>query len=179
MTDTGQVTPPDGDVPNTGGILPRGKVLFGMARSMIRREAEQQQHTWIISGGKLTFIPFEGYIGSQVLVLNGQTGLIGRVEQTADGLRCKCLINPRLKIGGLVKIDNKAINTINDQTKTPGGLLPYNQWAGLNMIADIAGDGLYRVYVIEYEGDSRSTPFYCDLTLLAMDPVTKTVVPGQ
>lgn len=177
------VKPPDSadlaSVPNAGGILPRGKVLFGMARTMMRDETATQRMTWGIYNGRLQIAPLDSYQPGTAVVLTGETGLIGRPEQTSDGIKARCLINPRIVLGGLVKIDNKTINQTVAQSPTAAGLVPYNQYAGVQMLADIASDGIYRVYVAEYEGDTFGQPFYCDLTLLAVDPVSKTLIPGQ
>lgn len=177
MEDKGAL-PPD-DVPNTGGILPRGKVLFGMARAMMRNEVANQKSTWSFDGGKLKIFPLDSYGSSTIVDLTSQTGLVGRVEVTQDGIKARCLLNPRIAVGGLVRIDNSSINQILNQDQNAVGIAPYDQWAGVQLYADVAGNGLYRVFVIEYEGDTRGTPFYCSLTLLAVDPATKKVIGDQ
>lgn len=162
-------------LPNTGGVLPRGKVLFGMARALLRDEVNSQGATWSINKGQVQVIPRKTYLPGDLVVLNGQTGLIGRPEQTVDGVRARCLINPNITLGGRVKIDNQAINTTlqKDPKAAP---VPYDQWAGLQLLANIATDGVYRVYVIEYEGDTRGPAWFCDLVLLDIDQSTGTVV---
>jgi len=162
-------------LPETGGVLPRGKVLFGMSRAFLRNEAQTWGASWSIQNGIVQIIPKEGYLPTQVVVLNGQTGLIGRPEQTVDGIRARCLINPKIKVGGRVQIDNDAINQTlrQDPNSAP---VPYNQWAGLQLLANIAADGIYRVYVIEYDGDTRGQEWYADLTLLAIDSTTQKVL---
>jgi len=167
------VTPGDLQIPSTGGILPRGKVLFGLARASIRMTAQSIGATWSIQDGKVQVTPLTGYLPGEAVVLNGQTGLVGRPEQTQNGIQAKCLINPRIQVGGLVQIDNRSINQTLNQDPW-GAMVPYNQWAGLQMMADLQADGLYRVYVIEYEGDTRGQPYYAELTLLSIDPVTMT-----
>lgn len=159
----------------TGGVLPRGKVLFGLARAILRDEVQSQGASWSIQNGQVQIIPLDGYKPDEVVVLNGQTGLIGRPEQTVDGIRARCLINPNIMVGGRVQIDNKAINQTlqRDPNAAP---VPYNQWAGLQLLANVSADGLYRVLVIEYEGDTRGPAWYMDLTLLAIDPTTNKVI---
>ncbi len=167
------------DVPNTGGILPRGKVLFGMARTMMQNEVANQRSTWSFDKGRVKILPLDTYGDGTIVELTAQTGLIGRVEVTQDGVMAICLLNPRIVVGGLVKINNSAINQILNQDPNAVGIAPYNQWAGVQLFADVAGNGLYRVFVIEYEGDTRGTPFYCRLTLLAVDPATRKVIGDQ
>lgn len=162
-------------IPNTGGTLPRGKVLWGLARAALRGEAESNYATWNIDKGKVQVIPRKAYAPGEVVVLNGRTGLIGRPEQTVDGIRARCLINPAIVVGGRVQIDNAAINQTLQQNPDAAPV-PYNQWAGLQLLANIAADGVYRVFVIEYEGDTRANAWYAELTLLAIDQANNQVV---
>lgn len=166
-------------VPSTGGILPRGKVLFGMARAAIRQEAAAQGCTWTINDGKVNVIPLDGYLPGEAVVLTEQTGLIGRVEQTEDGMRCRALLNPKITVGGLIKIDNKSINQTASAkgAEIAGGQLAYNRYAGLQRFADLQHDGLYRVYVSEFVGDTRGQEWYVDMICLSIDPVTMKTKP--
>lgn len=160
----------------TGGILPRGKVLFGLAKGLIRSEVQSIGATWSIQNGQINVIPLDGYLPGQAVVLNAETGLIGRPEQTQDGIRVRCLINPKIIVGGLVKIDNTSIN----QTlqKNPNAApLAYNQYVGLQQFASVTADGIYRVYVAEHKGDTRGHDWYTDLTCLTVNPVTQKVLP--
>lgn len=161
-------------LPSTGGILPRGKVLFGMAKAVIRSEAQSMQSTWSIQNGRVNVIPLSGFLPGEAVVLNSLSGLIGRPEQTIDGLRVRCLINPRIRVGGLVQIDNKSINQILQQNPEAAPVV-YNQYAGLQQLATVTADGIYRVYVVENTGDTRGQEWYSDLVCLTVDPVTQTV----
>lgn len=156
-------------MPFTGGVLPRGKVLFGMARAVIRQEAASQGATWTINDGKVNIVPLDSYLPGEALVLNAQTGMIGMPEQTNDGIRIKCLLNPKLVTGGLIKIDNRSINqTLQKDPAAPR--LAFNQYAGVQNLASVTDDGLYRCYVIEHNGDSRGNAWYTDITALAVNP---------
>ncbi len=163
-------------IPTTGGVLPRGKVLFGLARASLRQETAAIGSTWTISQGNVQVVPLTGYLPSQAVVLNAQTGLIGRVDQTEDGMRCRCLLNPKIVVGGLVQIDNKSINktVAARDAEVVGSQLAYNRYAGIQQFASESADGLYRVYVAEHNGDTRGNDFYSDLICLSIDPVTKT-----
>lgn len=157
-----------------GGVLPRGKVLFGLPRAILSQTTRSVGATWSIQQGVLKVLPKNGYLPNQVVVLNGQTGLIGRAEQTVDGIKARCLINPNIQIGARVQIDNKAINQLINRAPEEGPI-PYNQWAGTQLIANTSADGIYRVLVVEHEGDTRGTNWYSDLTLLSIDPTTNKV----
>lgn len=159
----------------TGGVLPRGKVLFGMARALLRQEVQSQGATWSINNGKVDILPLAGYRPGEAVVLNSTTGLIGRPEQTVDGLRAQSLLNPRLLVGGLIQIDNKSINQTVQQNPNAAPI-PFNQYTGLQNLATIATDGIYRLYVVEHVGDTRGTDWYSNLVGLAVNPVTNKVI---
>lgn len=151
---------------STGGILPRGKVLFGMALANLDTVGQSTGYTWALVNGKITLIPLTGYLPNEAVVLNSQTGLIGQPESTQDGVRATCLINPKIRVGSRVQINNALIN----QTVVRGAIVPSydNPFAGAYASTD--ADGIYRVVVQEYEGDSRGNPWYANLTCLAIDP---------
>lgn len=150
----------------TGGILPRGKVQFGMARDFLRRESESQGGSWSVQSGKIQIVPLEGYLPGDAVQLNSLTGMIGVPEQTDEGVKVTCLLNPKIRIGGLVQINNKDINkTI--QANPDAAPIPFNQWTGIQLLAKITTDGYYRVYACEHTGDTRGAPWYSTLICLA------------
>lgn len=159
----------------TGGILPRGKVLFGMAKTMIRSQVQNMGATWSIQDGKIKVIALEGYLPGEAVVLTSGTGLIGRVEQTEEGMKVRCLMNPKLVVGGTVKIDNASINQTLQQNPDAAPLRYNHPYTGLQQLADISADGLYRIYVAEYVGDTRGPDWYVDLTCLTIHPTTRKV----
>jgi hypothetical protein len=150
---------------STGGILPRGKVLFGLARSYMRDLANSNQVRWSIQNGVITLIPLTGYLPGEAVVLNSATGLVGVPEATNQGISITCLLNPKLRVGGTVQLNNKDItrSAINLQF-FPG----YH----LTQIATVPSttDGTYRIIVIEYVGDTRDVDWYCNLVCLNIDP---------
>lgn len=159
--------------PSTGGILPRGKVLFGMARAVLRDEARLQGATWSIDGNSVNIIPLDGYLPGDIVELSALTGMVGMPEQTENGLRVRTLLNPRIQVGGLVRINNKSVNqTINQQGAAP---IAYNSYVGVQLLANITNDGIYRVYVAEFTGDTRGQAWYTDLVCLAVDSSTNKV----
>lgn len=147
----------------TGGILPRGKVFFGMARDQMRNLAASTGTRWSIQNGKVIAIPLTGYLPGQAVVLNSKSGLIGVPEATEDGIRVKCLLNPMIKVGGRIQINNADINSTT--VKEQG----FPQYTSLNFFASVTNDGFYRVLVCSYEGDTRGQPWWADLTCLAVD----------
>lgn len=161
---------------STGGVLPRGKVLFGMARDMMACEARTQGATWSIQNGTVQVIALAGYLPGEAVVLNALTGLIGIPEQTEDGIRVRSLLNPRLRIGGRVQINNKDINQLVQQNPNAAPV-PFNQYTGIQLLAKVTNDGFYRLYVVEHVGDTRGGEYYSDMVCLAVDKSSDSVKP--
>lgn len=144
----------------SGATLPRGKVMYGMARKYMRDAAKQTDTTWSIQDNKMQMVPVKGYLPGEAVVLTSATGLVGTPEQTNDGIKVRCLLNPRLKIGGRVKLDNASIKEAQME---------------LGITADIYGrprlddDGLYRIIKCEFTGDTRGNDWYADLVCIGID----------
>lgn len=167
------------DLPPTAAA--RGKVMFGLARDHMRRIAQTLQMSWSIQNGQLTMIPLTAYKPGEAVVLTAATGLVGFPQQTPGGIDVTALLNPRITIGSLVQIDNKAINqgfaAVPGKFLFGGGRL--EAIPGFN--ARLGGaDGFYKVLVHEFEGDTRGEPWYSYLTCLVVDlsaPAGKQVAP--
>ena len=126
-------------------------------------------------------MPLTGYVPGTAIVLNAATGMVGFPQQTPGGITVRSLLNPKIKIGGLVQIDNKAIN---QGVSSAAGANLYPASGRLEALpgylAKISSDGFYKVLVQEYSGDTRGQEWYSDLTCLAVDmsaPVGQQVAP--
>src|SRR5262249_43746670 len=130
----------------------RGRVFYGMLRDELREFCQEQGVNWSIQDGQLTFIPLSSYIPGEVPVISSTTGLIGVPEQTADGIKVKLLLNPTIKIGHCVKLDNRDI--IN---KFRFGLDLASQKSNPALSTSIKtnADGLFYVMVANHFGDTR------------------------
>jgi len=145
----------------------RGQVLFGMARARMRNLASHLDASWSIQNGQVVMIDNTGYRDGEVVDLNINTGLIGMPEQTDGGITCTSLLNARYRIGCQIKLNNKDVNQLIQNSPTSS---PYNRWAGVQLIAPIDADGLYRAFVVTHSGDSRGNEWYSHLTLLSVTP---------
>lgn len=148
-----------------GNPLPRGKVIYGMSRDELRKIAKNTQTQWSIQDGKLVLVPETGYLPGDVPVLTAATGLVGLPEQTQNGIRLKILLNPNIKIGQAVKLDNESIQRFRFN-------LSLGQ-AAENLRAEqsnrINADGLYYVMIADHQGDTRGNVWHSELTCLAID----------
>ena len=150
----------------TGGLAPkniRAKTQFGMWRLAMGNIADQVNARWSIQNGVVTLIPNTGYLPGQAVQINSATGMIGTPEQTEDGIKIRCYLNPLIRIGQLVQINNGDINrnTLNKQM--------FPSYVSQYYPATVTNDGFYRVIVAEHVGDIRGTDWYTELTCLAAD----------
>ncbi len=156
----------------------RGKVMFGLTRVYGRQIGESTESRFSLQRNGVHFIPNDGFVGVQndlqaalanVIVMNSETGMVGVPEVTQDGVKVRCLMNPAIQVGSLIKINNKDIQ---------GLLLKGKLLTNPGRLEDIPGalpivprgDGLYRVMVHEFAGDTRGQEWYSNLVCLTVTP---------
>jgi hypothetical protein len=149
----------------------RGKVCYGMTRDFLSTLAAQQGCDWNIEDGKLNFIPQTGVLPGEAFVLTTDSGLIGTPCQTTGGIEIRCLLNPRIRAGGQVKIDNASLATTNLRT------VPLGQSPG-QVVAGKDTDGAYKALVVRHEGDTRGQQWYTSMICLAVDPTAAVPLGG-
>ena len=91
--------------------LPRGKVIFGTPGKYLR-DIAIANNAWfgINDEDKVQMVCINDEIPSgMVLDLTPNTGLVGTPKYTDNGIQIKMLLEPRLKIQSLVRIDNSII----------------------------------------------------------------------
>lgn len=166
INSVGITNDPNNLVPQTGGVLPRGKVLNGTVMPLYRGLGKQRQSNFTIINGVMTEIPATGWLIGTPIVINSANGMVGFPSATSAGVELTCLLNPKIGVGQLIKINNADIN---QQTVTAAGRTQFPNTA-LNLYAAVTNDGIYRVLSHEIEGDSRGNPYYSKLICLAVDP---------
>lgn len=145
-----------------GTQLPRGKVMYGSAKQYVRSLADSAGFSWSIQDEQIVFLKQSTYLPGAAVVLNSKTGMIGTPQQTIEGVICKCLLNPQLKIHGRVQIDNATVAQYKLNQLVPG--------SPANTPVPLTNDGIYYVLVAEHSGDTRGVEWYTSLTLLDIDP---------
>lgn len=153
--------------------LVRGKTLYGQGKKYLRTLSQTNGQNWSIQDGQLTFIPNTAYLPGTAVVLTSKTGMIGTPEQTSIGVNIKCLINPFIKMGTVVKIDNASVAKFKidlSSTGAPVGKPGSNTEKNSALIApDLNADGYYAVFLSQYEGDTRGVPWYLTLSCSNVD----------
>nr|WP_272545656.1 hypothetical protein [Burkholderia cepacia]MDC6101713.1 hypothetical protein [Burkholderia cepacia] len=145
--------------------LPRGKVMFGMARDFMRWTARTTQTVWSIQDGKVVMVPETAYMPGEIPVITSATGMVGLPQQTANGIEVKMLLNPSVKIGRLIWLDNASIQQYEYSLNV--GQQAENE--RIEMQAKLQDDGFYYVMLAEVSGDTRGEEWYTSVVCLAAD----------
>lgn len=149
--------------------LYRGKAIFNMSRDELRKQAENSSCSWSIQDGKVNVIPLTCYQPGEAVVINSATGMIGLPEQTQDGIRVRTLLNPKIKIGQQIQLDNQSIQGYRyslDVSQAANN-------ANLSTAIKTNADGFYYVMQADHSGDTRGNTWYTDLICLAIDASVK------
>lgn len=150
--------------------LPRGKVLFGMARDRLRDVNNDTGTRYSYTNDGIQVIAATDVLQGNAVVLNAQTGMIGLPEQTEDGIEVTSLINPNYRIGGQVQINNSSIQKATIDPSVQG----LNNATILAQMLD--ADGNYKILVVNHQGDTRGTPWYSHLICVGLYGVSPNLV---
>ncbi|MTD37817.1 hypothetical protein GIX45_04040 [Erwinia sp. CPCC 100877] len=163
---------------------PRGKTFNGNISAYLDEMAKNCHSRWQFLDGRLEMYN-DDMIVNQAVVLNAQSGLINSPQRTTGaGITATCLINPAIRINGLVHIDRSAIaeqplsevallSTDKDKSYQQSWITQKQENGNLSLWgidqppASLAGDGVYVVRNIVYHGSTRGDAWYMDLTCQA------------
>jgi hypothetical protein len=146
---------------------PRGKVITGLARDAADNLATNINASWFIENNQIRLVALDSYMPSEIIKINSLTGMIGIPEATSDGINVRCLLNPQIRIGRIIQINEK------DVTQTQTQKYGFPAYTDLSRPLSTSTDGHYKVLVAEYSGDTRGPEWYVDLVCRAMDPTAQ------
>ncbi|NRS20583.1 hypothetical protein HP398_29630 [Brevibacillus sp. HB1.4B] len=133
--------------------LTRGKVFFGKSQDYLRQVAKSNAATFYTEDGKVNIIKATDYPKNEIVDLAPESGLIGTPMQSDYGVAFKCLLNPRLRLNSLVRINNQLIQAHTFQF----GQIPRS--------LDTAG--IYRIVELRHSGDTRGDNWYTECTTVS------------
>ncbi|AOY96845.1 hypothetical protein BKK79_36125 [Cupriavidus sp. USMAA2-4] len=151
--------------PAVGKPLPRGKVMFGMAKDFLRLAAKTTSSVWSIQDGKLNMYPETAYIPGAIPKITPSSGLVGFPEQTRNGVSFRMLLNPSIKIGQIIELDNSTIQ------QYEYGLSRAEQVdnARIQQQNGLQGAGFYYVMRADHVGDTRGNAWHTEVLCIAAD----------
>jgi hypothetical protein len=159
----------------TGGIFPRGKVLYGLASLYNDDLADKVNSTWFVENGVLKIVPLNGYLPGEAVIINSATGQVGVPQVTEQGIMVRCLLNPKIKLAMQVQLNNTEISTALAKQINGVPAAGYPNYTSVPLLASLNPSGLYRVIVKEHSGQTRGNSWYTDLICLNIDPTNKQV----
>ena len=149
----------------SGAQRPRGKVISGLARSELHRIAESIDAHWSIQDGVLQFVAFEGTLPDEAIVIRADTGMLKTPELSDKGIKAWCQLNPALKCGGKVKLDN---NDLREKLRKDRDRVPGAKPRKDGKLATLDPDGIYRINKLVHRGDTRDTEWISEITCTAL-----------
>ena len=157
--------------------LPRGKVMFRMATDAMNGIADTNNFDWGYGVDGLVAIPKTPTYdpNEKVIVLNADTGLIGRPTLDEDGLDVQALLNPNLEIGAKIQIDNASVQRNNYDTTVSEDAVTKNQAV---TDAFLSADGVYQVISREHVGDTRGEDWYTNLIVVGVNSASRPIAPS-
>lgn len=157
----------------TAGQNSRSRVVFGMGADEQHDLAASTNMVFSVEDGKVKLMRSDRSTNLPLppIQLNQNTGLINWPTVTNEGIQFRCLLNPALKIGGIIQLNNREIQS----TSGPGGAQFVSQFpgfqSGVQFFADAnSTDGFYRVLYREHSLDSRGNAWWSDIVATAHDP---------
>ncbi len=164
--------------PKLGGFqYPQPVVLFGLAREIMRGVAKDIGADWSFNQGKLNVIHKTESLPGGDIVVNSETGMVGRATQTFNGIIVRTVINPAMQKDRIVRIDEKSIDRAAPNPAF-GFETPQNA-----LIPSIAADGRYRVYGVDRVGSMRGGEWfdtlYCAAANTAQTSLPKALLDFQ
>ncbi len=131
--------------------IQRGKPVFGKALDKLRDVAVQTNQYLYMDDGDVVLSPAITSPPASVPELNATNGMIGFPMQVDKGVNVKILINPGVKLGSWIRLNNQTILQQQIDFLNPG------------FYTLLDADGLYRVVELRITGDTRGNDWYYDI----------------
>jgi hypothetical protein len=178
---------PAGHISPTVGtqVLVRPWVMAGPTQKYLRDLMLKYNANAFPDVGKLHVVPQTEYKPGEAVVLSPRTGLVGIPEATPEGIQIRCLLNPKIQLCGLIKLDNKLISgvafipggkEIDQSTFYSGQVSDATLGQKVEMPVPTSPTGTYKIYMMEYTGDTRGQPWYTDMICIALDASNQPIV---
>jgi hypothetical protein len=148
----------------------RGRVFCGMARDVLDDIAAENDAHWSIQDGALQIIPVDETLPTEAIVISAETGMISAPVRDDKGIKVKCLLNPRVKVGGKIWLNNNNFKESVRQARAtlPGAKTPKKHKAE-GKLARTDPDGVYKVYRVDHKGDTRGDEWYSEIMCVALE----------
>ncbi len=149
--------------PNLSGAqLLRGKAVFGKSADVLRQIAQSENATFHMQDRKVNVTRLDDASPDSIIELSPATGLIGVPAQQDYGATVKMLLDPRVRIGDFLHVDNSLIRNQQYDIGQP--------------IYQLDQDGIYRVIKLTHTGDTRGDEWYTEAQTVSQSGVLPNLV---
>lgn len=138
-----------GHIQTSSRKLLRHKVLSGPAIDALHKAAANNDAHWSIQDGALQVIKSTGVLPTEAVVMNYESGLLESPALSDKGIEVRSLLNPLVSINGRLLLNNGDIQIKSFQLYANGPK------ATEKKLVRLAEDGVYKVYSLRHDGDSR------------------------
>ena len=151
----------------------RGRVISGNARDVLNDLAREHGVHWSIQDEKLVMVPVDKSIPNLQFEVNANTGMLGAPETNDKGISVKMLLNPDLRIGGTVHLDNNNIRINRQKTRTlqtKREKLETNRPLGREneKLSRLSPDGVYKIISVTHRGDTRGNQWESEVECVSL-----------
>lgn len=127
-----------------------GWTFSGATRKVMEQLKADYGFDWYIQDGKLNVINTSNHLGSEAVLINSRTGMVGSPTVTEKGADCTVLLNPTALVGRKMKIESNA----------PGFALGNLYFRTINRTL---GEGAYKISKVVHRGDTHGNSWNTDL----------------
>lgn len=148
----------------------RGKVLCGRATDILDDLARDSDAHWSFQDGHLDIVAVDSTLPTEAIVVSYQTGLLDAPEVDDKGVKVRCLLDPRIRCNGKIKLDNNAfkLKVAKERESKPGAKKP-KKAPKRKDLARLDPDGIYKVYKIVLKGDTHGNDWFSTVYAVALE----------
>lgn len=142
---------------------PRGRTDLGLASQYLDEYADNNNQDWAYdSNGEITIVNRKQPPDAKAYVLSTANGLTGMPQLTASGLSAECLLNPKIKVGDQIQINESLVQTQNYDTGYG------QQEVDKDFKQAFGADGYYKVVGVSHAGDTRGDIWQTSIVALGV-----------
>ena len=147
----------------------RGRVISGMATDVLHAAASDSNANWSIQDGRLDIVAADSTLPTEAIVIRDDTGKLDPPEVDDKGIKVRCLLNPRIRCNGKIKLDNRDVKlkVIKQRERQPGAKAPKKAPKSKHL-ARLDPDGIYKVYKVVHKGDTRANEWSSEVFAQAL-----------
>lgn len=147
--------------------LIRGRVCFGSLYDNVLQFSKENECVFEVADGGVSMIESGKYsVVHDVQELTARTGMIGMPQLTSDGLKVNCLLNPKMKYMGRIRVD-----MTNLQTEAYD--IEYGQQGVDQVFKDpriaIGAEGVFVIMSVIHRGDNRGNDWFSELVCISIN----------